>query len=203
MPAPPRIEPDYKGVQTAYAPDQTAWRQWLANNHNTAKSVWLIIFRKNGETPSITYDEAVDEALCYGWIDSSIAKRDSESYYQFFARRNPKSNWSRVNKLKIEKLVAEQRLAPAGLAMVELAMETGTWNALNDVEDLIYPPDLQAAFAENPTAEANFNQFPRSAKRGILEWLLNAKQPATRSKRIAEIVTKAANNERANSFTRR
>jgi uncharacterized protein YdeI (YjbR/CyaY-like superfamily) len=203
MLAPPHIEPDYNRVQTTYASDQTAWRRWLADNHNTAKSVWLVIFRKQGQTPSVTYDEAVDEALCFGWIDSSIAKRDAESYYQFFARRNPKSNWSRVNKLKIEKLVAENRMAPAGSAMVELAQETGTWDALNDVEDLIYPPDLRAAFAENPTAEANFNQFPRSAKRGILEWLLNAKQPITRQKRIAEIVSKAEINERANSFTRR
>ena len=203
MITPSRIEPDYKGVQTAYAPDPVAWRGWLADNHNTAKSVWLVIFRKNGPTPSVTYDEAVDEALCYGWIDSSVAKRDSDSYYQFFARRNSKSNWSRVNKLKIEKLVAANRMAPAGSAMVELATETGTWDALNDVEDLIAPPNLQIAFAENPVAETNFNQFPRSAKRGILEWLLNAKQPATRQKRIAEIVSKAEQNERANQFTRR
>ena len=199
----PRIEPDYKGVQTTCAPDQPAWRQWLADNHNTAKSVWLVIFRKNGPIPSITYDEAVDEALCFGWIDSSVAKRDSDSYYQFFARRNPKSNWSRVNKLKVETLTAQSRMAPAGIALVELAMKTGTWDALNDVENLTAPPDLQAAFTENPVAETNFNQFPRSAKRGILEWLLTTKQPATRQKRIAEIVSKAGQNERANSFTRR
>jgi uncharacterized protein YdeI (YjbR/CyaY-like superfamily) len=203
MTALPNIEPDYKGVHTCYVADQLAWRNWLAENHQTAKNVWLVIFRKNGPIPSVIYDEAVDEALCFGWIDSSIAKRDAESYYQFFARRNPKSNWSRVNKLKIEKLIANGRMAPAGLAMVELAIKTGTWDALNDVEDLIIPLDLQNALAENPTAETNYNQFPRSAKRGILEWLLNAKQPTTRQKRIAEIVGKAEINQRANSFVRR
>jgi len=150
----------------------------------------------------VYYDEAVDEALCFGWIDSKINKRDDESFYQFFARRNPKSKWSRVNKNKVERLQAEGRMAPEGLAMVELARQNGTWNALDEVENLTIPPDLQQALDALPNAAAHFDAFPRSVKRGILEWILNAKKDETRQKRILETATLAAQNIRANQFRR-
>lgn len=188
------------GVKTFYAADTEGWRTWLEKNHATEKNVWLIIYKKGSGIPSITYDLAVDEALCWGWIDSKINKRDADSFYQFFAKRNPKSNWSRVNKLKIAKLEAENRLQKAGFDMITLAKETGTWTALDDVENGILPPDLAAALAENSTAQQYFEAFPRSAKRGILEWLLNAKTPETRLKRINEIVKLAAENLRANQY---
>lgn len=185
------------------ASTRTDWREWLAEHHATETSVWLRIFTKNSGTPSVTYGEAVDEALCFGWIDSSVKKGDENYYFQFFAKRNPKSNWSRVNKNKVEKLIAAGLMTQAGQAMIDLAKRTGTWTALDDVEDGITPPDLQDALDANPTAKKHFDAFPRSVRRGILEWLLNAKTAPTRAKRIIEIVDKAERNERANQYERK
>lgn len=170
-----------------YAESQAAWRQWLAENHVAEKSVWLKIYKKTSSIPSVYYSEAVDEALCFGWIDSAAKKGDGDYYLQFFARRNPKSNWSAVNKAKVEKLVQAGLMTDAGQALIDLAKQTGTWTALDDVENLITPPDLQVYWEANPIAKAHFDAFPRSAKRGILEWLLNAKTQETRIKRIVEI----------------
>ena len=142
----------------------------------------------------------MDEALCFGWIDSSVKKGTDEYYLQFFTRRNPRSNWSRVNKAKVEKLVQAGLMTDAGMKLIDLAKQTGTWTALDDVENLINPPDLQQQLDANPTAKLYFDAFPKSVKRGILEWLLNAKTPATRAKRIDEIVTLAERNERASQY---
>lgn len=187
--------------KTFHAKTRIDWRNWLINNHTTEKNVWLKIYKKTSGTPSVTYDEAVDEALCFGWVDSSIRKGDAEHYFQFFAKRNPKSNWSRVNKAKVEKLMQAGLMAEAGVAMVELAKQTGTWTALDDVDNLTNPPDLQQQLDANPPAKGYFDAFPRSVKRGILEWLMNAKQAETRAKRIHEIVMLAERNERANQYT--
>jgi uncharacterized protein YdeI (YjbR/CyaY-like superfamily) len=194
---------EYKGVKTFYAESKIAFRNWLIDNHNIESNLWLIIYKKDSGTPSITYDQAVDEALCFGWVDSSINKRDDESFFQYFAKRNPKSNWSRVNKLKVEKLISEGLMTASGIKMIDLAKQTGTWTALDDVENLINPPDLQEALDQNPLAKEYFELFPRSVKRGILEWLMNAKQTETRLKRITEIVSKAERNERANQFVKK
>ena len=188
------------GIKTFHAISRTAWREWLMAHHGTEKNLWLIIYKKQSGTPSVTYDEAVDEALCFGWIDSKINKRDNDSFFQFFARRNPKSNWSRVNKNKIEKLIAAGLMMPSGYETIERAKKNGSWTALDDVENLIKPKDLQIAFDANVAAQQNFDAFPRSVKRNILEWLLNAKQEITRQKRIAEIVDLAEKNERANQY---
>jgi uncharacterized protein YdeI (YjbR/CyaY-like superfamily) len=144
----------------------------------------LIIYKKDSGTPSVYYPEAVDEALCFGWIDSKINKRDEKSYYQYFAKRNSKSNWSKVNKDKVSRLIAANLMMPAGLASIALAKKNGTWDALNEIEKLIIPTDLQALLQQNKTALTNFTAFPPSAKRGILEWIGTAKTDATRLKRI-------------------
>jgi uncharacterized protein YdeI (YjbR/CyaY-like superfamily) len=194
---------EYKGIKTFYAESKVAFRNWLIENHITEANLWLIIYKKDSGTPSITYDQAVDEALCFGWIDSTINKRDDESFYQYFAKRKPKSSWSRVNKLKVEKLISEGLMTESGLKLIELAKQTGTWTALDDVENLINPPDLQEALDENTLAKEYFDLFPRSVKRAILEWLMNAKQPETRLKRITEIIEKAERNERANQYVKK
>ncbi|OJJ23199.1 hypothetical protein BKI52_02255 [marine bacterium AO1-C] len=187
-------------VKTYHAPTRANWRRWLEENHQNEKSVWLIIYHKESPTPSIAYPEAVDEALCFGWVDSKPNKRDNESYYQYFSKRNPKSNWSKVNKEKVARLLATNLIAPAGLEMIEIAKQNGTWNALDDVENLIVPPDMQQAFDQNHTAFGYWKQFPKSAKRGILEWIFNAKKPETRQKRIDETVRLAEENIRANQY---
>lgn len=181
-----------------YAKDRAAWRAWLAENHVKEQSTWLQLYKKDADTPSVSYSEAVDEALCFGWIDSTVRKHDAQSRVQFFSKRNPKSNWSALNKRKVAYLIEQDLMTEAGLKMVEIAKEKGTWTALNDVENLVIPPDLQTAITENPTALEYFTAFSRSAKRGILEWLFNAKRPETRQKRIAEIVRLAAENKKAN-----
>ncbi|MEQ9377908.1 MAG: YdeI/OmpD-associated family protein [Imperialibacter sp.] len=188
------------GIATLHAASQQAWREWLEVNHETEKSVWLIIYKKESGTPSVYYPEAVDEALCFGWIDSKPNKRDEKSYFQFFAKRNPKSKWSGVNKRKVTRLLNEGRMAPAGQKMVELARQTGTWEALNDVEALSIPHDMEALLKNTPAAATNFSSFPPSTRRGILEWISNAKKPETRQKRIEETVSLAAQNIRANQY---
>ncbi len=192
----------HKGTATFYAKSQTAWRNWLQINHESSTAVWLIIYRKQSKVPSIYYSEAVDEALCFGWIDSTPNKRDSESYYQFFAKRNPKSNWSKVNKDKVEKLINEGRMAAAGLAAIAIAKQNGTWDALNKVDALTIPDDLKKLFETNKTAFTNWEKFAKSSRRGILEWIHNAKRPETRQKRIEETVSLAEKNLKANQYPR-
>lgn len=191
------------GIPTFYAKNQQAWRNWLLKNHATAKSVWLIIYKKETGVPSVYYPEAVDEALCFGWIDSKPNKRNDESYYQFFAKRNPKSNWSKVNKEKIARLIKAKKMHASGMAMVKLAKETGTWDALNDVDKMQVPADMQALFNKNKIAFENWQAFSKSSRRGILEWVLQAKRPETRQKRIEETVALATKNIKANQFIKK
>lgn len=188
------------GIKTFYAKSQKEWRQWLEKNHESEKSVWLIIYKKESKTKSVYYPEAVDEALCFGWIDSKPNKRDAESFYQYFSKRNPKSNWSKVNKEKVKRLLAEGLITKSGLLAIEIAKQNGTWNALDEVEEIIIPDDLQKAFSKKKSALTNFEKFPRSSKRGILEWILNAKRPETRQKRIQETVDLAEKNIKANHY---
>jgi uncharacterized protein YdeI (YjbR/CyaY-like superfamily) len=183
-----------------HAKNRKEWRQWLTKNHQSEKSVWLIIYHKSSATPSVYYEEAVEEALCFGWIDSIAHKRDTESKYQFFAMRKPKSNWSKANRERVERMMAKKQMKPAGLAMVELAKKNGTWTALVDVQNSVIPPDLQAAFKKNKTAFKNFEAFPPSSKRIILEWILNAKKPETREQRIKQTVELAEKNVKANHY---
>ena len=190
----------YKGKPTFHASSRAQWRKWLLDHHTSTEGIWLIIYHKDKNVPSVYYDEAVDEGLCFGWIDSKPNKRDDQSYYQYFSKRNPKSNWSRVNKEKIERLLKEGIMHDAGLKMIEVAKATGTWDALNDVENLVIPDDLMNAFNNYPNALQYFESFPRSTKRGILEWIFNAKRAETRSKRILETASLAAENKRANQY---
>lgn len=176
------------------------WSNWLSKNSETKKNVWLVQFHKSSGKPTTSYEEARDEALCFGWVDSVRNKRDAESSFLYFAKRNPKSNWSKVNKDRVEQLIQQKRMKKSGLAMVELAKKTGTWNALDLVEELSIPSDLKKALEKNKKANEYFSQFPKSTKRGILEWILNAKKEETRLKRIEETVQLAEKNIRANQY---
>ena len=189
-------------VQCIYAPDRAAWRVWLAEHHADYPNVWLVIFKKASGVPTITIGEAIDEAICFAWIDSKVNKRDADSYSQFFSKRNPKSNWSRVNKEKVARLEAAGLLAQPGLDMIAHAKATGTWTALDAVENLEVPDDLQAAFDRYPGSFEHWDAFPRSVKRAILEWIFNAKRAPTRAKRIEETASLAQDNVRANQWPR-
>lgn len=182
---------------------RTEWRAWLAANHSRNEGVWLITYKKATGKPRIEYDEAVEEALCFGWIDSKPQKLDVEGSMLWFAPRKPGTGWSKPNKARVERMIAAGLMAPAGLARVEAARSDGSWSALDGVEALETPPDLAQALAANPEAQRYWDAFPRSVKRGILEWIVNAKRLETRTRRITETVTLAAENRRANQWQQR
>jgi len=172
----------------------------LEKNHQSEKSVWLIIYNKKSTTSSCKYEEAVEEALCFGWIDSIAKKRDTESSFQYFSIRKPKSNWSKSNRDRVEKLTTLGLITGRGQKMIDLAKQTGTWEALVDVQNLVIPDDLQQLLNKNKKALNYFIAFSPSSRRGILEWILNAKKAETRLKRIKETVKLAADNIKANQY---
>jgi uncharacterized protein YdeI (YjbR/CyaY-like superfamily) len=173
-------------------------RSWLQINHAQKESVWLVKWKKESRKPYVAYSDIVDQLLCFGWVDSLPRKLDSEKSMLLISPRKPKSNWSGVNKKKVERLMKSGQMAPAGIKMVEIAKQNGTWNTLDEVEQLLVPDDLTKAFAKYTKAEFYFNRFPPSSKRGILEWIQNAKQETTRAKRIEETAQKASQNIKAN-----
>jgi uncharacterized protein YdeI (YjbR/CyaY-like superfamily) len=177
------------------------WRTWLKKHHTRDDGVWFISFKKAANQPTVSYDEAVEEALCFGWVDSKPRKLDEQRSMLWFAPRKAGSGWSAPNKARIAKMMAAGLMAPAGLAKIEAAKADGSWTALDAVEALHVPPDLAQALAKHPPASANFDAFPRSAKRGILEWISHAKRAETRVARIAQTAELAQRNERANQWT--
>ncbi len=182
------------------AADREAWRKWLIKNHDAVNSVWLIIFHKESATKSVYYNEAVEEALCFGWIDSKPNKRDDESYYLFFAKRKASSKWSKANRERAERMIAEGLMTGAGMKLIETAKKAGTWTALEEVQQNLMPADMAKEFSRNKKALKNYEAFPPSSKRIILEWIQNAKKPETRIKRIAETIALAEKNIKANHY---
>ena len=178
------------------------WRKWLEENHTRTEGVWLIIYKKGTGKPRVDYAEAVEEALCFGWIDSKGNKLDDERSMLWMAPRKAKTGWSKLNKERIEKLIKAKLMTPAGLAKINAAKKDGTWNALDAIEALEIALDLAKAFSKNKTAKEYFCAFPRSARRALLEWIASAKKPETRAKRIEETVTSAEKNLRANQWQR-
>lgn len=176
------------------------WRAWLAANHTQPQGIWMISYKKATGKPFVPYDEAVEEALCFGWIDSKPNKLDAERSMLWFAPRKPGTGWSRPNKERVARMLAAGLMMPAGIAKVEAAQQDGSWSALDAVENLEIPPDLAAALAAYDAASDHFAAFPRSVKRGILEWIANAKTASTRAKRIAETAQLAQENRRANQW---
>ena len=165
------------------------WRNWLEKNHTSADEIWLIYYKKHTEFKSIQYQDAVEEALCYGWIDSRVKRIDEERYMQKYTPRKDKSNWSKSNKKRVERLIKEGRMTQAGLDAIKIAKRNGSWDRLDDIETKIeIPQDLADALAENPMAEKNFYSFAPSYRKQYLWWLKSAKRSETRKKRISEII---------------
>ena len=179
---------------------QQEWRNWLQENHRTKQAVWLVYYKKKSKKPTLSWSQAVDEALCFGWIDSVAKPIDDEKYMQFFCKRKPNSVWSKINKEKVKELTLNNSIAPAGFASIDIAKQNGSWTILDEVEDLIIPDDLEAAFTINPTSKDFFLSLSKSIKKAILQWLVQAKRPETRQKRIAEIATLAAKKLKPKQF---
>jgi uncharacterized protein YdeI (YjbR/CyaY-like superfamily) len=192
----PKVSPqDYEQVHPA---DRATWRDWLEQNHTTSPGVWLILNKKGRGGSQLSLRDAMDEAICFGWIDSREKGIDAERYMLTFTPRKVGSNWSKVNKGRIEELVEQGLMHPLGLAKIEAAKLDGSWSRLDAVEDLQAPPDLEAALAANDVARGYFNAFSNSSKKMVLMWIETAKRPETRAKRIAETVRLAEQNIKAN-----
>ena len=165
--------------------DARAWRNWLKKYHRSKSSVWLVYYKKHTATPSITYNEAVEEALCFGWIDSTRRTLDEERFTQLFSKRKPNSVWSAINKEKVKKLEAEGRMTSAGRESIEVAKNNGSWDILTNID--MVPGDLGKAFKKYRGSEKFFMSLSPSVRRAILQWLVLAKRLETRQKRIEEI----------------
>ncbi|MBA3350069.1 MAG: YdeI/OmpD-associated family protein [Actinobacteria bacterium] len=174
------------------------WRRWLQRNHATSSGLWLVSYKKATGKPRIDYEEAVEEALCFGWVDSKAVKLDDERSMQMFTPRKPKSAWSKSNKERVARLINEGHMAKAGLDAVARAKETGSWTVLDSVEALEVPPDLAKALTGDKKAKRHFDGFPPSSKKIILSWIASAKRKETRQKRVSETVRLAAQDVRAN-----
>lgn len=185
----------------AFEPASRAdWRAWLEAHHEAEKGVWLVLRKKAAPVPNLSLEDAVEEALCFGWIDSRPRKLDDTRSMLYFAPRRAGSGWSAVNKARIERMQAAGRMTPAGQARIDAALRDGSWSKLDAVDALEVPPDLAAALGAEPGARAQWDAFPPSAKRGILEWIAGARTAATREKRVRETATLAARGERANAW---
>jgi len=176
------------------------WRDWLARNHATSPGIWLLTWKKSSGRPHLAYDDIVEEALAFGWVDSQPKTVDSQRSARLLTPRKPGSNWSKLNKQRVERLTAAGLMHPAGLAAVAAAKANGRWTALDETETLAEPADLAAVLDANPAARRQWDAFPRSARRAILEWIGNARTDATRQARIGRTVSDAARGLRANQW---
>lgn len=160
------------------------WRKWLDMNHDRQNSVWVLFYKKNSPLANMTWTQAVDEALSFGWIDGRKQSIDEMSYRQYFSKRKPGSTWSKINKDKVKKLSYEGRMKESGLIVVERAKADGSWNLLDSIDALIIPGDLDQKLKEVHRADEHYNALSSSKKKMILYWIISAKRKETRRKRI-------------------
>ena len=178
-------------IEIYYPKSQIEWRKWLEKNHLSKQAVWLVYYSKKSNKESITWSEAVDVALCFGWIDSKKIKIDDEISHQFFSKRKPKSTWSKINKNKVDILIEKGLMTNAGFESIAIAKQNSSWTILDEVEELIIPADLEAEFLVKPIAKVHLMSLSESRKKMILQWLVLAKTATTRQKRIVEIIEQA------------
>ena len=191
------MPPKDRSIPLYHPKTRAEWREWLAINHNRSKAVRLVLIKKGADIPGIMYSDAVEEALCFGWIDSTPGKLDERRYTLYMSPRKPKSVWSKINKQRIQKLVEEGLMTAAGLAKIEAAKKDGSWNQLVAIDELVMPADLIEQLSTNAEAKRNFEAFSTSSKKIILFWIASAKREETRQKRIGETVRLAAQNIKA------
>ena len=187
-------------VEQFYPETKQHWRAWLEQNHQLKDAVWLIMYNKKSTKSTIKWSDAVDEALCFGWIDSKKIKIDDERVHQFFSKRKPQSTWSKINKDKVEKLIEQGLMTNAGYKSIEIAKENRSWNILDEVEALVIPLDLEKAFGRYVGSKDYFISLSKSVKKMMLQWIVLAKRPETRNNRIEEIVFLASQSKKPKQF---
>jgi len=184
-----------------YCPhDKKDWRNWLELNHKKKEAVWLIFYKKKTPKYNLSWSESVDEALCFGWIDSVKKTIDSETYKQYFSKRKAKSNWSKINKDKVKTLIEQGLMEKEGYKSIEIAKENGSWTILDEVETLVIPDDLKEEFANFQGSMEFFDSLSKSVKKILLHWVVSAKRKETRQKRILEIAENASQNLKPKQF---
>ena len=176
---------DLPSVQPA---SRKAWRAWLKKNHASSPGIWLIYAKKHTGIPSLTYGEAVEEALCFGWIDSLVHPIDASLYKQIFTSRKETSRWSALNKKRVERLIATRQMTAPGMKMIELAKTNGQWEAHAKTDALTMPPELKKALNANPAAKKNWPTYTASQQKGFLRMVDDAKTQETRAKRVARVL---------------
>jgi uncharacterized protein YdeI (YjbR/CyaY-like superfamily) len=185
-----------KTAQQVYVPGRAGWRKWLRANHAKSIGIWLVFDKKSSRPDRLKYGDAVEEALCYGWIDSLMRPLDDAHYMQYMSPRKPRSAWSKSNKDRVERLIEQGLMTKSGLAAIEVAKKNGGWTHFDAVEALVVPDDLAKALKAKPVAAKNFDAFPPSRRKQFLYWVNNVKRPENRAKRIREVVKLAARNQR-------
>ena len=180
--------------------NQKDWRKWLELNHNKKDAVWLIFYKKKSQNHNLGWSESVDEAICFGWIDSTKRTIDSEKYKQYFSKRKAKSNWSKINKDKVKTLIDQGLMEEEGYKSIEIAKENGSWTILDGVEALVIPEDLKEEFTNYKGSMEYFDSLSKSVKKILLYWVVSTKRKETRQKRILEIVENASNNLKPKQF---
>jgi uncharacterized protein YdeI (YjbR/CyaY-like superfamily) len=170
--------------------NRKAWRAWLSQNHSVNNGIWMVFYKKATGKPTIPYEDAVEVALCFGWIDSIIKKVDEEKYLRKFTPRKDKSIWSTLNKKRVEKVIQEGRMTEAGLIKVKIAKENGQWEKADSPQlDLTISPEFAEALKNNPKAKENFENLADTYQKHFLGWINSAKRPETRKKRIQESIS--------------
>lgn len=189
-----------KDIETFCPTSRQEWRQWLQENHSSKSSVWLVQYKKKSARPSISWNEAVDEALCFGWIDSIRKTLDEEKFIQFFSKRKPNGTWSKVNKEKMTQLIQNKLMATAGFESIKKAKQNGSWTILDEVEELLIPKDLEEEFKSRDGSKDFFLSLSKSVRKAMLQWIVMAKRSETRQNRVAAIVMHAAQNLKPKQF---
>lgn len=184
-----------------YCPsDKQDWRKWLELNHKKKEAVWLIFYKKTSSNFNLSWSDSVDEALCFGWIDSVKKTIDSEKYRQYFSKRKANSTWSKINKDKVDYLKSENLMQEAGYKIIEIAKKNGSWSNLDEVEALVIPEDLKKEFNKRVGSLEYYESLSKSVKKILLAWVALAKRAETRQKRVIEIAENASKKLKPKQF---
>ena len=189
---------EYRGRPLVHPKSIAEWRSWLAAHHAETNGAWLAGWTRASGKPTLDYGQIVEEALCFGWIDSVVNKLEDGRMAQLLTPRRRGSGWSRSNKERIERLVADGRMTAAGIRVIEAAKADGSWTLLDASEALLEPPELSAALDANPKARRQWDAFSKSPRKALIFWVTSAKRPETRERRVRTIVEEAAQGRRAN-----
>lgn len=183
-------------LEVLYDMNRAKWRRWLERNHGQSESVQLVLVKKGARRKGVTYVEAVEEALCFGWIDSNPNRLDDERFKIHMSPRKPNSTWARSNKERVKRLIEQGLMTPAGMEKIEAAKRNGSWDIIEEVDSLKAPEELEKALLAHPSAKANFESFIPSYRKQAIYWVLSAKRPETKAKRAEEIARAAARKEK-------